>query len=108
MLFKRRTKKHDTSIAPGEAPWQSCIAVCSKCARKVKGMHGDKTKLRVALKALIALRGIKKTVRPVDVSCLDICPENKIVVMHLSGPGNRVLLVGPETPPENILGELGY
>lgn len=108
MLFKRRTKKHDDSIAEGEQPWQGCIAVCSKCARKVKAMDGDKTKLRVALKALITLRGLKKQVRPVDITCLDVCPEDKITVAHFTREGVKIRNVGPATKAEQVLREFGF
>ena len=103
ILFKRRTKAQDKSIAADEAPWQSCIAVCSKCARKVRRMDGDKTRLRVQLKALIAAKGIKKLARAVDVSCLDVCPENKITVARFSPQGTEVINVGPHTEAEQIL-----
>ncbi len=103
MIFKRRTKHHDKGITGAEAPWQNCLAVCSKCARKVKAMQGDKTQLRVQLKALIAAKGIKKLVRAVDVSCLDVCPENKITVALFSETGAQITEVGPGTEAQQIL-----
>lgn len=107
-LFKRRTKNHDASIVGAELPWKSCLAVCSKCARKVKAMDGEKTKLRVALKALVALRGLRKEIRPVDITCLDVCPENKIVVAHLEPHGVTLRIVGPDAKPEQVLREFGF
>lgn len=103
MIFKRRTKNEDKGIDASEAPWQNCIVVCSKCARKVHAMDGDKTRLRVQLKALIALKGIKKQVRAVDISCLDVCPEKKITVAHFSKNGNQILNVGPGAKAQDIL-----
>ena len=103
MIFKRRTKHHDKSIEASEAPWQNCLAVCSKCARKVRAMDGDKTRLRVQLKALIAAKGIKKKVRAVDVSCLDVCPENKITVTLFTEQGAQVTNVGAGTEAQQIL-----
>ncbi len=108
MLFKRRTKKIHDSLVEGAAPWQNCIGVCSKCARKVHAMDGDKTRLRVALKALTGLRGIKKQVRTVDVSCLDVCPENSITVAHFTRSSIRVINVGRDIAPDAILKEFGY
>jgi len=107
-LFKRRTKKHDDSIAGTERPWESCLAVCSKCARKVKAMDGDKTKLRVGLKTLVSLRGLKKKLRPVDITCLDVCPEDKIVVAHMTPGGVTLKIVGPDAKPEQVLSEFGF
>ena len=107
-LFKRRTKKHDDSVTGAEQPWENCIAVCTKCARKARAMDGDKTKLRVGLKALIGLRGLKKKVRPVDVSCLDVCPDDKIIVAHMTPTGTTLKQVGPGVKPEQVLREFGY
>ncbi|AFM12088.1 hypothetical protein Turpa_1440 [Turneriella parva DSM 21527] len=108
MFFKRRTKNLHGTIAEAEAPWQNCIGVCSKCARKLKAMEGDKTRLRVALKALVAERGLKKKVRAVDVTCLDVCPENSITVAHFTRSSIRVMNVGGGAAPEAILQEFGY
>ncbi len=107
-LFKRRTKKHDDSVAGAEQPWQSCLAVCTKCARKVKAMDGDKTRLRVGLKALVTLRGLKKKIRPVDISCLDVCPDDKIVVAHMAPGGVTLKIIGPDAKPEQVLREFGF
>lgn len=108
MFFKPRTKKSHDGLTEAEAPWQSCLGVCSKCARKLKAMDGDKTRLRVGLKALIGLRGIKKQVRAVDVTCLDVCPENSITVAHFNESSIRVINVGGDAAPEAILKEFGY
>ena len=66
-------------------------------------MDGDKTRLRVQLKALIAAKGIKKHVRAVDVSCLDVCPENKITVALFSANGPKITNVGPAAEAQQIL-----
>lgn len=108
MLFKRRTKKIHDSLVEGDAPWQGCIGVCSKCARKVHAMDGDKTRLRVALKALVSLRGLKKQVRAIDVSCLDVCPENSIAIAHFTESSIRVINVGRDIAPDAILKDFGY
>lgn len=89
-------------------PWQNTIAVCTKCSGKIGQMDGDKTKLRVALKALVKERGIKNTVRPVDISCLDICPENKITVAHFTEKGIETVVVESSVTPEEILRRFGY
>lgn len=107
-LFKRRTRKYDASITAVNPPWESCLAVCMKCARKVKAMDGDKTQLRVGLKALVTLRGLKKKIRPVDISCLDVCPEEKIVVALMAPREVRCKIVGPDATPEQILREFGF
>lgn len=108
MLFKRRTKTIEEAVTVAEAPWQSCIGVCSKCARKLKAMDGDKTRLRVGLKSLIASRGLKKQVRAVDVTCLDVCPENSITIAHFTQSSIRVINAEKDAAPEKILRELGY
>jgi hypothetical protein len=71
-------------------------------------MDGEKTKLRVGLKALLAIRELKQKLRPVDITCLDICPENKIVVAHIAPTGVTVKIVGPDTNPEQVLREFGF
>lgn len=103
MLFWRKKVVDNTNIEASSAPWQGCIAVCSKCARKVRAMEGDKTRLRVALKALIKDRGLKKLVRPVDSSCLDVCPEGLITVAHFSPHGTQIVNVGSTADPQAIL-----
>jgi len=107
-VFRRRTKQRDASIAESEAPWQDCLAVCYKCARKVRAMDGDKTKLRIALKALIGLKGLKSVVRPVDISCLDVCPEKKITVARFRDGKAEIINVGPHVDPAEILKRFGY
>lgn len=107
MFLKRRTISQDASLNTIEAPWQGCIAVCTKCSKKVRAMDGDKTRLRVALKALITLKGIKKQVRAVDCSCMDICPENKITVAHFTERGVHVINAGPAVTAQQILDEFG-
>ncbi|MBS0618488.1 MAG: hypothetical protein JSR44_09880 [Spirochaetes bacterium] len=98
----------DNHPLAAKAPWQSCIAVCSKCAKKIGQLDGDKTRLRVALKALIAERGLKEKVRAVDSSCFDICPENRITVAHFTPQGIRMITVPSTITAAAILAEFGY
>lgn len=106
-LFKRRRRKPDHSFADAQQPWQACLAVCSKCARKVRAIDGDKTKLRAGLKTLVALRGLRKKLRPVDVTCLDVCPDNRIVVAHMTPQGVSLKIVGRDAKPDEVLREFG-
>jgi len=108
MLFLRKKVVENKSIQPATPPWQGCIAVCSKCARKLGGIDGEKTRLRVALKALIATRGLKKQVRAVDSSCFDFCPEGLITVAHFTPTGVQMLNVGATAEADSVLNELGY
>ncbi len=71
-------------------------------------MDGDKTQLRVGLKALVGLRGLKDKLRPVDITCVDVCPDDKIVVAHLAPQGVKLRIVGPNASPEQVLSEFGY
>ena len=71
-------------------------------------MDGEKTRLRVALKELIAGRDLKKKVRAVDASCFDICPEGKITVMHFTPTGPRAFNADPEAGAGQVIGEFGY
>lgn len=99
----------DGNIAEQVNPsWQACLAVCMKCAGKLKAMQEDKTQLRVALKSLVEERGLKEKVRPVDISCLDICPQDKIVVAHFAAGQIALKTVGAQTTPEEVLREFGY
>lgn len=108
MFFKRRTKSVDPGIGQAEPPWQNVIAVCTKCSGKIGAMDGDKTCLRVALKELVGELGLKERVRPVDISCLDICPEGKVTVAHFTARGHHIIDVEAKTPPRQILSEFGY
>lgn len=103
MFFEQRTRSEAK-----KRPWQNLIGVCYKCAGKLGAMDGDKTRLRVALKELIAEKGLKEQVRPVDVSCLDICPEGKITVAHFTDGGTALTEVAAETPAAEVLRNLGY
>jgi hypothetical protein len=106
--MEHRTTNSMTHLLSSEAPWQSCIAVCQKCAGKLNAMDGEKTKLRVALKELIAERDLKKKVRAVDASCFDLCPEQKITVMHFTAGGVRAYNAEAQVTAPEILREFGY
>lgn len=106
--MEHRTTNSIPGINTAELPWQSCIAVCQKCAGKLNAMDGEKTKLRVALKELIAERGLKKTVRAVDASCFDLCPDDKITVMHFTAAGVRAVDVEAQVPAPDVLRGFGY
>jgi predicted metal-binding protein len=108
MFFKRRTKSKDSSIGHAKPPWQNVIAVCTKCSGKIGAMEGDKTCLRIALKELAGELGLRERVRPVDISCLDLCPEGKITVAHFTARGHRIIDVESKIPPRRILEEFGY
>jgi hypothetical protein len=107
-IMDHRTTTLSDRISTAEAPWQNCIAVCQKCAGKLNAMDGEKTKLRIALKELIAERDLKKTVRAVDASCFDICPEEKITVMHFTPRGAYAISVEAQVAAPEILREFGY
>jgi len=98
----------DNHSLPAQPPWQTCIAVCNKCANKVGQLDGDKTRLRVALKALIAERGLKEKVRAVDSSCFDVCPEDRITVAHFTPQGIHMITIPPAFTATEILTEFGY
>ncbi|MBV6493896.1 MAG: hypothetical protein LDLANPLL_01920 [Turneriella sp.] len=96
------------NIENSEPPWQNCIAVCFKCAQKIGAVDADKTQLRVALKSLVAERGLKERVRPVDSSCFDICPEERITVIHFTRNGVDATTVDSKTTPHEVLSRFGY
>lgn len=106
--MEHRTTNQADGIVAAEAPWQNCIAVCQKCAGKLNAMDGEKTRLRVALKELIADRQLKKKVRAVDASCFDLCPEGKITVIHFTPAGSRPVNVESTTSAPDVLREFGY
>ncbi|MCX7631866.1 MAG: hypothetical protein N2Z22_00885 [Turneriella sp.] len=89
--------------------WENCIAICSKCAGKIGQMEQDKTRLRVALKEEIQrLMGENAVVRPVDISCLGICPEEKIAIAHFKPNGIETFLAEPDCMASQVLAYLGY
>lgn len=105
--MEHRTNEPPHHIISAESPWQSCIAVCQKCAGKLNAMEGEKTKLRVELKELIAARALKKKVRAVDASCFDLCPEGKITIMHFAPQGVVAVNADLATTAPEILAHFG-
>ena len=106
--MERRTTEAPQNIISADAPRQSCIAVCQKCAGKLNLMDGEKSRLRVALKELIALKDLKKKVRAVDASCFDLCPEGKITVIHFTPQGVTAVNADAEVTAPELLTRFGY
>ncbi len=72
--------------------WSHAILVCKKCSKKAKkrgahfGRQGD-TLPKALKKSLGAKKGRKAPLGLVEVSCLDICPKNGVVLVDTRTPG---------------------
>ena len=80
--------------------WSHAILVCKKCSRKAKkrGITFGKAgkTLPKALKAELGTKkGRKASLGIVEVSCLDICPKNGVVLVDSRTPG-QWRLIGPD------------
>lgn len=73
------------------ANWSHAIMVCKKCGKKRQNRcFGPKKKaLSKALKEELGTKkGRKAPLGVVEVSCLDICPKNGVVVVDSRTPGH--------------------
>jgi len=72
--------------------WSHAILVCKKCSKKVRkrgvrfGKDGDALP-KALRKSLGAKKGRKSPLGLVEVSCLDICPKNGVVLVDTRTPG---------------------
>lgn len=83
-------------------PWQACVLVCRKCAKKAGGKQGKRfaKNLREALR----IRFGKKGSRVVEVGCLDLCPKGRIVIGLTSASAPlKLILASADTPPEEVI-----
>lgn len=64
---------HVSVPAPVDAPWTTLVLVCSKCKGARRGP--DARDIRKGLKRLL---GKRKTLRILEVDCLDICPDDAV------------------------------
>jgi len=58
------------------APWSEVVLVCAKCAAKLDRGRKGKTELRGEIRHALKRRGLGKTVRVIETSCLDLCPKD--------------------------------
>ena len=86
--------------------WSHAILVCKKCSKKARkrgirfGQDGD-TLPKALKKTLGTKKGRKAPLGIVEVSCLDICPKNGVVLVDSRTPG-QWRIIGPDVD----LGEL--
>ncbi len=88
-------KRADQRTEP--APWSEVVLVCAKCAAKLGRGHRGKTELRGEIKQALKHHGLGKTVRVVEVSCLDLCPKGgQTVATARQLAAGRLTVVGPQ------------
>lgn len=73
------------------ANWSHAILVCKKCskkqAKKSKGFGPQQKRLAAALKREMGGgKSRKSPVGVIEVSCLDICPKNGVVIIDSRAP----------------------
>lgn len=87
--------------------WDDVLLVCRKCGKKQGGGFGPRGSSRLEKVLEKALRGKgRPRTKVIAVSCLDICPQNAVVV--LKGSQRRAAyIVSPGTPETEVLEALG-
>jgi hypothetical protein len=89
------------------APWSDIVLVCAKCAAKAGRGHKGKTEPRGELKRALKRRGLGDSIRVVDSSCLDLCPEGgQTIALGRQLSEGRLLVVEPEASGEAVAGLL--
>jgi predicted metal-binding protein len=74
----------ETNLEAVEVPWSSLlISICLKCGKKfdLPQEENPSEVLRQNVKTLINERGLKKEVRVVTSSCLNVCPKERLTVV---------------------------
>ncbi|MGB3806853.1 MAG: (2Fe-2S) ferredoxin domain-containing protein [Erythrobacter sp.] len=90
--------------------WSHAILVCKKCSKKAKkrglrfGKDGD-TLPKALKKSLGTKKGRKAPLGLVEVSCLDICPKNGVVVVDTRTPG-QWRIVGTDADMDELARQL--
>jgi predicted metal-binding protein len=88
--------------------WSAAILVCGKCSKKLDGGFGDGGKLSLAkaLRRASSGKGRKAALGVSEVTCLDICPRNAVVVIDTARP-QRWEIVRRGEPVDDVLARLG-
>jgi predicted metal-binding protein len=75
------SKRHPIRAAPD---WDDVVFVCAECMRRGDDDDDDDDdelgSLRKWLKRELKSRGLKKRLRVVECSCLDLCPKRGVVL----------------------------
>lgn len=69
------TKRLPIRAAPD---WSDVLFICAECMRR--GDDDELSSLRKWLKRELKSRGLKKRLRVVECSCLDLCPKRGVVL----------------------------
>jgi predicted metal-binding protein len=67
------------SLEYAATKWSLPVLVCGECAKRT-GPANQPTVLRKWLRKELARRGLKRSVRVVESSCLDVCPKRGVTV----------------------------
>jgi hypothetical protein len=73
--FFQDAKRPEQAPRTVEPPWSTLVLVCEKCKGARKGP--DAREVRKGVRSLL---GKPKHLRVVEVSCLDICPDDAVTV----------------------------
>ena len=86
------------------APFEDVLIICSKCAAKLGRGRKGKTELRGELKHALKKRGLGKSVRVVETTCLDLCPKGgQTVALGRDLAAGRLWVVGPDADGEDVV-----
>lgn len=81
-------------IIVARGPWSETLLVCRKCSKKLGGGFGPdgEAPLAGALKGILRQRRLRRTVRVIEVGCLDICPKKGVVVVRGRAPSEMLIV----------------
>ena len=88
-------------------PWNTVILLCGKCARKLKGGYGRKSKetLHAVLQTELKTMGDKREFRVIETRCMGICPKKAVTALNASVP-TRILTIPQGTEAAEALAQL--
>jgi predicted metal-binding protein len=85
------------------APFEEVLLICSKCAAKLGRGHKGKAELRGELKQALKKRGLAKSMRVVETTCLDLCPKNgQTIALGRDLAAGRLWVFGPDADGEAV------
>ena len=100
----------ETAFQPADRPWDELVLVCSKCCKKVgPHMFGEDghTHLRTDMKQEVRETPSLTRLRVTEVSCLGVCPADRVTVGAFQ-PDGRIHLetVAPTVSGTEVLAHL--
>jgi predicted metal-binding protein len=88
-------------------PWKTVVLLCGKCARKMDGGFGAKSKdsLRTVLREAFRAKGHGREIRVIETRCMGICPKKAVTALNASHPG-KILTIPKGTSSDEAMARL--